>query len=187
MIASTRYTDTGGSGAESTALSASPAERAARVRSLYRRSLRAIPAARADFNLVQDGAFLRAMVRDLFAARAAVVDGKVVDMLVFKGVQEVQEVEMQFKSRTYLFNVIDRFERGLRERQAPGVDAERTAMLEAWKARGLVPAEVHSWGHYERWKKEEKSAFAQFAEDAGLFDSSQVQTIERNKAQCSVM
>lgn len=184
---STRYTDTGGSGAESTALSASPAERSARVRALYRRSLRAIPAARNDFNLAEDGAFLGAMVRDLFVARAAVSDAKVLDMLVFKGVQEVQEFELQFKSRTYVRNAIDRFAQGVRARQAPGVDAERTAMLEGWKGRGLVPAEVQSWGEYERWKKEEKGAFAQFAEDAGLFDKSQVETIERKKAQCSVM
>lgn len=189
---STRYTDTGGSGLDSTAPSRDAAHRAARVRALYHSALRGIPDARVNFTIVEDARFLRDMVRDLFESRKGVTDGKVADMLVFKGVQEVEEVKMQFKSRTYLQTMATQF-REKKEREAAlekgatAAEDDRMAMLAGWKARGLVPAEVLTWPQYERWKADENSAFAQFAVDGGLFDQETLDLNQKVKSQCAMM
>lgn len=188
---STRYTDTGGSGADSSAPSADAAERGARARALYHRALRAIPDARLNFTLVEDAEFLRAMVRDMFEARRGVTDGRVADMLIFKGRQELEEVIMQFKSRTYVQNLTleyrEKVERVAALERAPAAEDSRLAMLNAWKARGLVPAEVLTWPQYERWKADENAAFAAFAVDAGLFDDAALARNSKTKSQCAMM
>jgi hypothetical protein len=189
---SSRYTETGGSGADSSAPSRDAAHRAARVRALYHAALRAIPEARVNFTMVEDARFLHDMVREMFDARKGVTDGRVADMLVFKGVQELGEVSMQFKSRTYMQNIASQFRERREKARAVekvvgGVEDEKMDMLAAWKARGLVPADVLTWPQYERWKADENAAFAQFAVDAGIFDRDTLTRNERVKSQCAVM
>lgn len=188
---STRYTDTGGSGADSTAPSRDAAERAARARALYHSALRAIPEARLNFTLVEEPRFLRDMVRDLFEARRGVADGRVADMLLFKGRQELEEVIMQYKSRTYVQNLTveyrEKVEREAALERGSASEDARMAMLTGWKARGLVPAEVLTWPQYQRWKADENAAFAQFAVDGGLFDEGTLARNDKTKSQCAMM
>lgn len=197
---STRYTETGGSGADSTAPSRDAAHRAARVHALYRAALRAVPEALVNFTIVEEPRFVRGAVRDMFEARRGALDGRVLDMLIFKGVQELEEVRMQFKSRTYVTTILSGWhEKRSREAvlaaagggdgRVRGAEAQRRGeMLAAWKARGLVPAEVLTWAQYERWKADESAAFAQFAVDGGLFGKD---VLERNdklrRSQCAIM
>lgn len=190
------YTDTGGSGADSTALSASLAEASAKAVAIYRTALRDVPAMRVNFTIIEDKAFLYACIRDLFERHHEVSDPKIVDMLVFKGRQELREIREQWKSRHHVYGHIHAYmDKMIREEaarsaaeQTGGAEEKRLETLRAWKARGLVPQEVQSWVQYLRWKEEEDLKFNAFAVDNKLFTHDQ---LERNaKAQsssCTIM
>jgi hypothetical protein len=205
-----RYTDTGGSGRDSTALSAGPEQQAAAVRALYRKVLREIPAMRVNFTIVEEEPFLRALVRDLFSVRRTVSDPKIIDMLVFKAKQEIGEISGQFKGRHHIGIYIREYHdklarqaaaqlsvasarasreaRSGKDSNAPVIsEGTKVSMLASWRQRGLVPADLLTWSQYERWKAEENEKFAKFAVDANFFST---ETLERNakvKSQCSIM
>jgi hypothetical protein len=205
-----RYTDTGGSGRDSTALSAGPEQQAAAVRALYRQVLREIPAIRENFTIVEDEAFLRALVRNLFSVRRTISDPKIIDMLVFKAKQEIGEIGGQFKGRhhigIYIRNYHDQLARQAAAQlsatlaRAPGKaiaakdsiapvisEGTKQTMLASWRQRGLVPADLLTWAQYERWKAEENEKFAKFAVDANFFSDETLEHNAKAKSQCSIM
>lgn len=197
---SKRYTDTGGSGLDSTEPSRSPEHRATRIRALYRAALRDIPHMRINFTIVEDEGFVARLIRDQFDQQGHVIDGKLADMLIFRGIQELGEISNQFKSRNQIAAYIDEYHEKLHREalmlEATGsgatiaessASAEKNAMLATWKQRGLVPADILTWGQYERWKAEENEAFASFAVDAQLFSEESLKRNEKAKSQCSVM
>ncbi|KAK1870052.1 hypothetical protein I4F81_012515 [Pyropia yezoensis] len=93
------YTQTGGSGREATPLSGSFAEARSRVLNLYRTSIRDIPEMRKNYNLNETPALIRDCIRAQFEMHAGVRDAKVLDMLVFKGRQNIDEIRAQWKGR----------------------------------------------------------------------------------------
>lgn len=199
-VDTTAYTPTGGSGEDSTALSSSLADASAKAVVAYRTALRDIPEMRKNFNIVEENKFVAACIRDLFERHADVSDPKIVDMLVFKALQELREIREQWKSRHHVYAYIHAFhEKHLREEAAKKVaehahppaaaqDAQRDEILRAWRARHLVPQEVQNWAQYLRWKEEESAKFNSFAVDNKLFTHEQ---LERNAAasssQCTIM
>lgn len=192
-------TDTGGSGEDSTALSATLHEARGKVVSMYREVLRDIPAMRENFTIIEDEQFVRRVVRNLFDRHSGIEDPKIVDMLVFKGRQEAGEIRNQWKSRTHVYQHII----GYREEVARANavlqaqahtgggeevgDSHRQKLVEEWKMRGLVPAEIDSWEQYTHWKADEDAKFAVFAEQNSMFTSEQLQRNAGAKKQCVVM
>ncbi|KAK4534101.1 hypothetical protein CDCA_CDCA01G0126 [Cyanidium caldarium] len=105
------YTDTGGSGRDSTeGMSRTPEEAHRRVLALYRECLRAIPQMKNDYTLSEDWQTLRDVLRDQFVRNADVRDMRVVDILVFKGRQELMEVKAQWKARHHVMQYISHYE-----------------------------------------------------------------------------
>lgn len=195
------YTATGGSGADSTALSPSLEAASAKAVRTYRAALRDVPAMRANFNIVEEPAFIRAVIRDLFERRRGVIDSKIVDMLVFKANQELREISEQWKSRYHVYAYVQEYtEKMLREEAGKlakaeaaagngGDEGRRLGLVRAWKTRGLVPAEIESWEQYVHWKAGEDAKFATFAVDKGIFTKAQ---LDRNaspaaQSQCAIM
>lgn len=199
-VDTTAYTDTGGSGADSTALSSSLAEASAKAVATYRSALRDIPAMRQNFTILEEREFIMACIRDLFERHGGVTDPKIVDMLVFKARQELREIREQWKSRHHLYGYIVAYHEKCLKEEAARVaslhvdqsdgrqDAQREEILMAWRERHLVPADVQNWAQYLRWKEEEAEKFNAFAVDNKLFTQEQ---LERNAAasptQCTIM
>jgi hypothetical protein len=191
-----RYTDTGGSGLDSTSPSRSGAERGARARALYRAALRDVDNTRINFTVVEDAAFVRSLIRDLFERTRNVPDAKVADMLLFKANQELGEIRNQYKGRSHVGQYINAYHAKLAAEAAAaeaaggdgdaGADA-RQRMVDGWSARGLVPKDVRTWPQYERWKNEDEARFAEFAAEKGLFTRDELRANADAKAQCSVM
>jgi NADH dehydrogenase (ubiquinone) 1 alpha subcomplex subunit 6 len=203
---SSRYTDTGGSGLDATALSASPEHQAAEVRALYRTALREIPSIRVNYTIVEDESFVGALIRDLFTVKRDVSDPKIVDMLIFKAKQELGEIRSQFKGRhqvgVYFRNYHDKLAQQAAARLSAAAAAEheesdsggaavsedaKQTMLASWRQRGLVPADIVTWAQYEHWKADEDEKHAHFAVDANFFSPETLQVNSRARSQCSVM
>lgn len=185
------YTDTGGSGLDSTALSSNLAEASAKAIAVYRQALRDIPDMRKNFTIIEGKEFVTKCVRDLFERHAHVTDPKLVDMLVFKARQELREIAEQWKSRHHVYGYIQRYsEKVLREeakRKLKEGDRGKEALLQTWRERGLVPSEVLTWGHFEKWREEEDEKFKAFVEENRVFEKG---VLERNASAaqgCSVM
>lgn len=185
------YTDTGGSGLDATALSSNLHEASAKAVAMYRHALRDIPAMRKNFVIIEDESVVQQCIRDLIERHADVTDPKVVDMLVFKGRQELTEIKEQWKSRHHVYGYIQRYtEKMLREEAGKKMklgEGDKEDMLQAWRDRGLVPEEIVTWGHYQRWRHEEEGKFRAFAEDNGVFEKGVLQRNASATTGCSVM
>lgn len=190
-VDTTTYTDTGGSGLDSTTLSSTMEEASAKAVATFREALRDIPSMRANFSIIESEQTVRKCIRELFDKHADVEDPKVVDMLVFKARQELREIREQWKSRHHVYGYIQRFTEmilrdELKKRIGDG-DTDKEDMLRGWRDRGLVPQTVLSWGQYERWKEEEEVKFKTFAEENKVFSK---EVLERNAAasqSCTIM
>lgn len=198
-VDTTTYTDTGGSGADSTALSSSLEEASAKAVVAYRAALRDIPAMRQNFTIIEDKAFVKACIRDLFERHADVSDVKIVDMLVFKAMQELREIREQWKSRHHVYAYIHAYaEKTFKEEAARkvterigaaglGQDEKRNETLRLWRSRQLIPAEIQTWPQYLRWKEEEDAKFNAFAVDNKLFTQQQLERNAAAQSSCSIM
>lgn len=197
---SERFTDTGGSGRDATSLSSSESEASMKVHALYRDALRGIGEIRKNYSIVEDAQLVRDVIRDAFERYPHVSDTKIVDMLVFKGRQEIDEILAQWKGRHHVYQYIHSYEEKMLRHEAAlkaeeGMaegnrdemhDAKHLSMLKTWRERGLIPNEIESWAQYLRWKEEEDNKFQHFAIDAGLFTTDQLEA-NRKTSQCSVM
>lgn len=195
----TTYTDTGGSGADSTALSSDLAEASAKAVAAYRTALRDVPSMRKNFTILEDKIFLTACIRDLFERHADVTDPKIVDMLVFKAIQELREISEQWKSRHHVYGYIHAYmEKVLKEEAARkvteetdfdglGMDEQRNDILRAWKNRQLIPPEIQTWAQFLRWKEEEDAKFNAFAVDNKLFTQQQLERNAKAQSTCTIM
>lgn len=198
-IDTTTYTDTGGSGADSTALSSDLAEASAKAVAAYRTALRAVPAMRKNFTIIEDKMFVNRCIRDLFERHADVSDPKIVDMLVFKALQELREIREQWKSRHHVYGYIHAYmEKVLKEEAARkvteqtdvdrlGMDEKRNDILRAWKSRQLIPPEIQTWAQYIMWKEEEDAKFNAFAVDNKLFTQQQLERNAAAQSSCTIM
>lgn len=150
---------------------------------------------RKNFTIIEDKAFVQACIRDLFERHKEVSDPKIVDMLVFKALQELREIREQWKSRHHVYGYIHAYmEKVIREEaarkvveQTGGVDEKRNEVLRAWKARGLVPNEIQTWAQYLRWKDEEDAKFNVFAVDNKLFTHEQLERNAKAQSSCTIM
>ncbi|CAN8069109.1 unnamed protein product [Agarophyton chilense] len=191
-VDTSHYTDTGGSGDDATALSASLHEASRKALSLYRLALRDMPEMRNNFNIVEDTAFLRSTVRDLFERHSSVTDPKIVDMLVFKGLQELREIREQWKGRHHIYGYIHRYadkllrEKAARSAQQTGAQGKEE-MLALWRQRGLVPDELVTWPMFVEWKRDEDAKFEAFAVDHKLFTTEQLHRNANASSQCNIM
>lgn len=185
------YTDTGGSGLDSTTLSSSMEEASGKAVAMYRQALRNIPDMRKNFVIIEDESVVQKCIRDLIERHADITDPKVVDMLVFKARQELMEIREQWKSRHHVYGYIQRYtEKMVREEAAKRMkqgDGDKEHILQAWRGRGLVPEEIVTWGHYERWRQEEDAKFRAFAEDNRVFEKGVLQRNASANPGCSVM
>lgn len=185
------YTDTGGSGLDSTALSSNLAEASAKAVAAYRQALRGIPDMRKNFTILENKEFVAQCIRDLFERHEHVTDPKVVDMLVFKAKQELREIAEQWKSRHHVYGYIHRYsEKVFRENAKQKLKeggGGREELLRAWRDRGLVPAEVLTWGHFEKWREEEDEKFKAFVEDNHVFEKGVLERNASTPSGCSVM
>lgn len=189
-------TDTGGSGLDSTALSASATAARAGAVSLYREILREIPAMRENYTVIETSSYVRRVVRGLYEHNAHVSDPKVIDMLVFKGRQEIGEIKNQWKSRNHVYQHITKFKEAERRANlhagvAADPDAEKTArrelQLALWKKQGLVPTELDGWAAYEHWIGEQNAKFAGFAEQNNLFSQDDINQNNLDKNRCAMV
>lgn len=166
---------------DATTLSTTFEEASSKTRSVYRAALRDIPNMRQNFTIIEDEAFVRKVIRDLFEKHRHVSDIKVIDMLAFKALQELREIREQWKSRTHLYGYIHQYtEHVLREdRDKIGDHYDgKDEILRVWRERGLVPVEIANWTMYEQWREEEDAKFKSFAVENKLFTEEQ---LERNK------
>ncbi|KAF0852369.1 mitochondrial Complex I (CI) NADH:ubiquinone oxidoreductase subunit B14/NB4M/NDUFA6 [Andalucia godoyi] len=85
-----------------TRLSSSLSEAQTHVRSLYREVMRCVPYVRKIYQVDLPESDMRALLRKEFRKHPGIRDAAVVDMLVFKGKQEVEETLRQWKPRTTL-------------------------------------------------------------------------------------
>lgn len=209
---SIRYTDTGGSGLDSTIPPRSPEERVMRVRALYRTALRNINDMRMNFVIIESADFIKHLIRDMFETNRDIDDPKIADVVIFKGKQELFDIQSQFKGRHHIAAYISRYmekkaqddavhmrnevlrkqvgskSSKLRADSGPKKsDLEKFQMLTSWKQRGLVPKDVHTWEQYQRWKADDNARFAQFAIDANFFDADTLQKNSEMKSNCAVM
>lgn len=208
------YTQTGGSGREATPLSGSLAEARSRVLNLYRTSIRDIPEMRKNYNLNETPALIRDCIRAQFEMHAGVRDAKVLDMLVFKGRQNIDEIRAQWKGRHQVTAVLLAHEAALlREAAASEAAAAvaagaasgdggaaaaavatgeaREAALREWAELELVPPSVATWPQFLRWQAEQDGKFEAWAVgEKGLFSEAE---LAANKAHaektsgCSIM
>lgn len=186
-------TATGGSGADSTVLSASMAEASLKAKAAYRTALRDIPDMRRNFTIMEDAQYVTAVIRDNFERHRMVSDPKIVDMLVFKASQELREIREQWKSRHHVYSYIARFaEKKLREDLAERAmdtnsSGRREDMLRQWRERGLVPTEIVTWPMFTRWRAEEDAKFRVFAVENKLFSEEQLDRNEKAASGCTIM
>lgn len=190
-------TDTGGSGLDATSLSGSLEEAHSKAVTTYREILRDIPAMRENFTIIEDEQYLRRVIRYLFDRHANISDPKIIDMMVFKARQEAGEIRNQWKSRYHVYQHINAYrDEQVRQKamelarvhaHSEGGGARRQRLVDGWKARGLVPAEIDSWEQYEHWKADEDGKFALFANQHAIFTPEQLERNEKAKNQCVVM
>lgn len=187
------YTSTGGSGYDSTTLSSSLQEASRKAVSVYRTALRDIPHMRRNFTIMEDSKFIAGVIRDNFEQHRRVTDPKIIDMLVFKAIQELREIREQWKTRTHVYSYIHRYsEKQIRDEIARSVGPtdssdRRQQILRDWQQRGLIPNEVTSWPLFVRWKRDEDEKFRNFAIDHKLFSSDQLDRNASTSSSCSVM
>lgn len=187
------YTSTGGSGLDATSLSTSLQEASHKAVSAYRVALRDIPNMRRNFTIMEDSKFVASVIRDNFEQHRRVTDPKIVDMLVFKALQELREIREQWKTRTHIYSYIHRYaDKVLRDEiahKAKFVDSsdDREQMLRDWQQRGLVPNEIPSWAMFVRWKKDEDEKFHNFAVEKKLFSPDQLKRNASALSSCSIM
>lgn len=187
------YTSTGGSGHDSTTLSSSLKEASRKAVSIYRTALRDIPDMRRNFTIMEDSKYVAAVIRDNIEQHRRVTDPKIIDMLVFKAVQELREIREQWKTRTHVYSYIHRYsEKLLRDEAAhSGASTDsserRQQILRDWQQRGLIPNEISSWPMFLRWKRDEDEKFRNFAIDHKLFSSDQLERNATTSGSCSVM
>lgn len=192
------YTATGGSGLDGTALSSSFEEASAKTRAVYRHALRNIPEMRRNFSIMEDKKMVQHVVRDLFERHKYVSDPKIVDMLVFKAIQELHEIREQWKSRHHVYSYIQRFsEKELRQQAAKKLeqdpflgdshDQRQMQMLSDWRSSGLVPQEVITWAQFLKWKQEEDEKFKNFAVEKKLFSKEELERNANSQQSCAMM
>lgn len=187
------YTATGGSGADSTALSKSLEEASKKSIRVYRMALRDIPAMRRNFTIMEDKSFVTAVIRENFERHRNITDPKIIDMLIFKATQELREIREQWKSRHHIYSYIQRYtDKLLREElihRASHTDltGQREKMLADWRDRGLVPAEINTWDMFLHWKSNEDTKFRNFVLENKLFTSDQLDRNAKASSSCSVM
>lgn len=193
VVNTSAYTATGGTGHDATALSSSLEEASRKAVAVYRASLRSIPDMRRNFTIMEDASFLTAVIRDSFERHRGITDPKIVDMLVFKAVQELREIREQWKSRTHLNSYIHRYtDKLLRQElvhKASTLDSSdsRDQMLHQWRDRGLVPHEIASWPMFTRWSDEQDLKFRNFAVDNKLFSDQQLERNANSSSSCIIM
>jgi len=190
------YTATGGSGEDATVQSKSLAEASKLAVRTYRQALRNVPSMRANFTIVEEEQLVRGVIRDLFHAHADVRDPAIVDMLVFKARQELREIREQWKSRHHVYKYIlaykdklrvDEVVRATGSSEGDQEAAKHSALLHAWKQRGLIPGELQTWPQYLRWREEEEAKFASFAVDNKIFTNEQLERGGKAGGTCAIM
>ena len=90
-----------------TRLSRSSAEQKVRVVQLYRQLLRQVPWIKSTHDLPHTHSQLRATVNSHFRRNIAITDPGVVDLLIFKGKTEYDEIVMQYKQRSHIQRLIE--------------------------------------------------------------------------------
>lgn len=190
------YTSTGGSGADSTALSTDMKEASGKAVAAYRIALRDISAMRRNFTIMEDEDYVTSVIRDNFEKHRGVTDPKIIDMLVFKALQELREIREQWKSRYHVYSYIQRYtEKLLRQELALKIQSTDTSdrrehMLADWRDKGLVPSEIINWSMFNRWKSDEEDKFRNFAIDNKLFSSQQLESNSSTSSRtstCTIM
>jgi len=207
------YTQTGGSGREATPLSGSFAEARGRVLNLYRLGLRDIPEMRKNYNLNESPALIRDTLREQFEMHADVRDAKVLDMLVFKGRQNIDEIRAQWKGRHQVTALLLAFEQkqlraaaaaeaaaalrgdagagGAAAAAAAAAGEAQEAQLRAWKELELVPPSVGTWPQFVRWQAEQDAKFEAWAvKEKGLFTEAELAANKAHaekSAGCTIM
>eukprot|EP00871_Galdieria_phlegrea_P001588 jgi/Galph1/242/GphlegSOOS_G4999.1 len=201
---STAYDYTGGTGRESSGLSTSDEEARKRVLQLYRYALKSIKDMRKHYRLTETKQEIAACIRDLFEKHREVKDRKLIDRLVFKGRQDIDEVYAQWKGRHQVLNYLRAFEEKQIQRKAQQVmeshvveDNEFThvpnailaAKIREWKRAKLIPEDISTPKQFRRWKDEEEDKFAQFATESGLFTREELQQNKEYAKQhnCGIM
>eukprot|EP00184_Porphyridium_aerugineum_P008839 CAMPEP_0184692632 /NCGR_PEP_ID=MMETSP0313-20130426/1029_1 /TAXON_ID=2792 /ORGANISM="Porphyridium aerugineum, Strain SAG 1380-2" /LENGTH=304 /DNA_ID=CAMNT_0027150473 /DNA_START=83 /DNA_END=997 /DNA_ORIENTATION=+ len=188
-------TPTGGDGSADTTLSSSLEDTRKDVLKLYRQALESLPNMRKNFFLVEERNLLRDVIKSLFLKNKDVNAFHLVDLLVFKGRQELEEIDRQWKGRQHVAAQINKYQEQLaRERNAALVREiisaeamvdnkdykEKMIKLQSWKDQKLVPQAIDTWEQYLIWRKEEDERFEAFAIDNGLFTKEE---LEANKKQ----
>lgn len=170
------------------------ADATSKARSAYRIALRGIPDMRRNFTIIEDEALVRACIRDLFEKHRDVTEPHIVDMLVFKALQELREIGEQWKSRHHVTAYITRYsEKLIREETArrleedvPDASDKREETLRMWRERGIVPPEILTWGMFQRWKEEEDTKFKTFALENKLFSEEELDRNSKSST-CTIM
>jgi len=154
---STEYDYTGGTGRESTGLSASEQEAREKVIRLYRYALSSVKDIRKHYRLNESKEDIAACIRDLFERHRHVQDRKLIDMLVFKGRQDIDEVRAQWKGRHQVLNYLRAFEEKKIKERAQLVmeqhvrdddefrhvpNAILAANISHWKKNKLIPEDI---------------------------------------------
>lgn len=192
-IDTSSYTSTGGTGADSTTLSPSLEAASRKAVSAYRSALRDIPDIRRNFTIMEDESLVKSVIRDNFERHQFVTDPKIVDMLVFKAVQELREIREQWKSRHHVYGYIDRYlDRLMREELiqragSPDSSNRYDHVLQTWRDRGLIPQEITSWTMFTQWRTEEDAKFRNFALENKLFSTEQLDRNAATKPSCTMM
>ena len=83
------------------------AEAASRSITLYRKFLRAVPYVKTINDLPHTHSEIRGAVNYNFRKNLDVTDASVVDLLVFKGTTELEEIMMQYKQRSHIMRIIE--------------------------------------------------------------------------------
>ncbi|GJQ15071.1 hypothetical protein GpartN1_g6862.t1 [Galdieria partita] len=201
---STEYDYTGGTGRESSGLSTTEQEARERVIHLYRYALKSVPDIRKNYRLNEGKEDVALCIRDLFERHRNVQDRKLIDMLVFKGRQDIDEVRAQWKGRHQILNYLRAFEEKKIKERAQMVmeqhvkddnefihvpNAILAASISHWKKNKLIPEDISTPKQFRRWKEEEEEKFAQFAVENGLFTREELQLNRQYAKQnnCGIM
>lgn len=192
-VDTTAYTSTGGTGADSTALSPSLEAATRKAIWAYRTALRDVPAMRRNFTIMEEQSFVNAVIRDNFERHESITDPKIVDMLVFKALQELREIREQWKSRHQVYSYIQRYSERvfleeLDQKAASGDSSDRyEKSLKQWREQGLVPPEISTWTMFTNWRQEEDLKFRNFALENKLFSSEQLERNASPSPSCNIM
>ncbi len=90
-----------------TAMSKNLAQASLRAKSLYRKAMRAAPAVVVGYELECTPATLKQAVRDRFKAHQNVTEPPVIDVLCYKGEQELQETLNMWKTKAHVQKYVD--------------------------------------------------------------------------------